>query len=200
MIAAVIATRYQPPQFAALTMTLAVDGVLQVTVVDGEHGPDWSLYRLWNRGVRKAIEDGAEYVCVLNDDVTILPGTLQKMSAQLELPYYGAVYPDYRRRTAEGMDLTTVTSTVGTWGAGGMSGFCFMFRADLGVPFDESYHFWYGDDAFEEAVRAKGLLVARIDGLPIDHSPNGSASRIWGELAPLIEADRNRWETRLVPA
>ena len=80
-----------------------------------------------------------------------------------------------------------------------MTGFCFMFRAGLGIPFDESYHWWYGDDAFEAAVRASGLSVCRVGGLPVRHAPDGSASRDWARLAPLVALDRERWEGR-VPA
>jgi len=78
-----------------------------------------------------------------------------------------------------------------------MTGFCFMFRADLDVPFDEKYQLWYGDDDFEDRVRAKGLLVARIEGLPIDHSAMGSTRLIDNDTVQAwIVNDRQRWETR----
>lgn len=209
-IAAVIATRFDPPQFESLRGTLARDGVTTITVRDDEpHGPDWSLYRLWNEGVGTAIEHGANYIAVLNDDITILPGTLPEMATMLRRwPAVGVVYPDWRRPTAAGFRMKEARQTIsweyagrtpteGTWGAGGMSGFAFMFRADLGIPFDEGYQWWFGDDAFEEAVRAKGLLVARIDGLPIDHTPGQSAAQLPSEeVAGMIRRDRERWETR----
>lgn len=196
-----MATRFERPQRESLLELLRADGVLPVVMLDiGPHPDDWSLYRIWNRGVDDAIARGAEYICVLNDDVAILPGTLGVMEAFLrhwpKTSPFGVVYPDYRRRTDQGVLLGSPTPTVGTWGAGAMSGFCFMFRADLGIRFDESYHLWYGDDAFEEAVRAKGLLVARIDGLPIDHTPMGSTSQLGDEAQVWIANDRRRWETR----
>jgi GT2 family glycosyltransferase len=203
-IAAVMATRFNPPQRKALLETLRADGIEPVVMADaGPHPDDWSLYRLWNAGVRYAIERGAEYIAVLNDDVTILPETLDLMAEALIVHdkgrNIGVIYPDVRRRTSEGLgDLWPLTPTTGTWGAGGMTGFCFMFRADLGIPFDERYQLWYGDDAFEEAVRAKGLLVARIDGLPIDHTANGSTSQLPdGEAGERIARDRARWDSRL---
>jgi GT2 family glycosyltransferase len=199
LIAAVIATRFEPPQLTPLLETLRADGVLPVVVHDtGTHAPDWSLYRLWNDGVRQAIERGAEYVCVMNDDVTILPGTLNLMAGWLEeVAEYGVLYPDCKRATSERFGHFRAMITQGTWGAGAMTGFCFMFRADLDVPFDEKYQLWYGDDDFEERVRAKGLLVARIDGLPIDHAAMGSTSLVDHEtVMAWIENDRRRWETR----
>lgn len=196
-IAAVIATRFEPPPLKPLLELLRADGVEPVVMADiGPHAPDWSLYRIWNNGVKYAIENvHADYVCVMNDDVTILPGTLLLMAEALEhRPDVGVVYPDDGNR---GVGVPILTPTVGTWGAGAMTGFCFMFRADLGIPFDEQYQLWYGDDAFEEAVRAKGLLVCRIDGLPIDHSPMGSTRRVDDELTHRwIANDRKRWESR----
>ena len=73
-------------------------------------------------------------------------------------------------------------------------GFAFLFRAEIEIPFEAGYHWWYGDDAWEEAVRATGWAVGRACGVPIRHTPNGSASRVWPLLAPLIEADRKRWD------
>ena len=80
-----------------------------------------------------------------------------------------------------------------------MTGFCFMFRAADPLPaFDEGFHWWYGDDAWEASVRLHGYGVARVVGVPIRHTPNGSAGRDWTRLAPLIEQDRARWEERSV--
>ena len=196
LIAAVMATRYDPPQRQPLLELLRADGVMPVVMLAaGPHQPDWSLYRLWNNGVTYAIEHGADYICVINDDVTILPGAVLTMASVLAAhPEVGVVYPDYRRSTSLGPDVNwQPVPTEGTWGRRGMSGWCFMFRADLGVRFDEEYRLWYGDDAFEEAVRAKGLLVARIDGLPIDHTPETSTRQL-PEAGDLMAADRRRWE------
>jgi hypothetical protein len=192
MIGAVIPTRYHPPELARLLEVLYDDGVKTQIIEDGEHDEDWSLYRLWNLGVRLLKMQGCEYIAVLNDDVAIPAGALPRMAEWLAMRSdVGVVYPDVR----SGPETETVTPTEGTWGLGGMTGFCFMFRADLGIPFDEEYRLWWGDDAFEAAVRAKGLLVARIDGLPIDHTPMGSTSKLPNEEAQrMIASDRARWE------
>ena len=115
------------------------------------------------------------HIAVLNDDIAIKPGALRFMADVLDdYPDIGVVYPDvnadWDSPIYRGLERTT-----GTWGAGGMTGFCFMFRATLGIPFDEAYQWWYGDDAFEEAVRDAGLSVARVTGVPIRHVPGRSA-------------------------
>lgn len=192
-IHAVIPTRFHPPQLAELLKVLIVDNV-EWHVIES-----WSfnhrIYAMWNAGVRSAQMGHADYVAVLNDDIVILPGTLRSLAEVLERePNVGVVYPDASRATAQGFGPVDMVPTKGTWGAGGMTGFCFVFRADLGVEFNDAYNWWYGDDDFEERVRSTGLLVARVTGLPIDHTPSGSASRVWTEISPLIDQDRARWD------
>jgi len=192
MIAAVIPTRYRPPELAPLMRVLEVDGVTMFLLesVDFDH----HIYAMWNAGVTRARQLGASEIAVLNDDVTILPGTLPALRDALRSePDVAVVYPDIN--AAGEVRPWGLQDTTGTWGAGGMTGFCFMFRAELTLPgFDESYGWWYGDDAWEAAVRARGHRVCRVRGVPVTHTPNGSASRRWDELGPIVAADRVRWE------
>ena len=197
MIAAVIPTRFHPPQLAPLLTLLEADGVQTHVLESGDFGH--RIYAMWNEGVKRAALGGADYVAVLNDDITILPGTLPLMAHALGTdPLVGVVYPDVRvPLDVLPTEPLTLESTKGSWGPGGMTGFCFMFRTPLFLPvFDESYRWWYGDDDFEERVRGAGRLVCRITGLPIRHTADGSASQVWAEIEPLTVADRNLWESR----
>jgi GT2 family glycosyltransferase len=173
--------------------------------MESEHF-DHRIYAMWNAGVGKAREDGADYIAVLNDDIAILPGTLPVLAYALrtnprpdgwvsdDWPELAVVCPDVKPGIVGLPSEIEVQRTTGTWASGGMTGFCFMLRADLPLPaFDEEYHWWYGDDAFEQAVRDAGYGVGRVVGLPITHRPDGSASKRWDELGPLIEKDRARW-------
>jgi len=198
MIAAVIPTRYHPPQLAELLRVLIADGVEPIVLRSEVF--DHRIYRMWNVGVEEARAKGADYIAVLNDDIQIPAGALIEMSAALdEHPDIGVVYPDVRAHAYISSRWTSdIERTTGTWGAGGMTGFCFMFRAADPLPvFDENYHWWYGDDAWERAVREAGYDVARVVGVPIRHAANGSAGRDWERLAPLIAQDRERWEERV---
>ena len=197
MIAAVIPTRFHPPQLAPLLELLAADHVVPF-VMESEQF-DHRIYKMWNTGARDAAMAGADFIAILNDDVTILPGTLPLMARALDAdPAVGAVYPDVRTPFGSlPADPLQLESTTGTWGAGGMTGFCFMIRRPSSIPiFDEAYKWWYSDDDFEERVRGAGKLVCRIVGLPIVHSADGSAGRVMDELGPLIQADRALWESR----
>lgn len=200
MIAAVIPTRYHPPELTDLLRVLLTDGVEPIVL--RSEAFDHRIYRMWNVGVAEARAKGADYIAILNDDVGLPTGAVEALRAALDAnPGVGAVYPDVRvpsLPTRDGPavpDVPTCMHTEGTWGAGGMTGFCFMFRAADPLPaFDEGFHWWYGDDAWEADVRAAGYAVARVVGVPIHHTPNGSAGRDRDRLAPLIEADRARWD------
>jgi hypothetical protein len=206
MIAAIIPTRFRPPQLEALLEVLATDGVKAYVMDSTAYGH--RIYRMWNAGVRLAKIEAADFVAVLNDDITILPGTLPLMAEALADPRVGAVYPDVRVPLGSLPARPLILqATSGTWGAGGMTGFCFMFRGQPEFPyyplFDEAYSWWYGDDDFEERVRGAGRRdVCRIVGLPIGHAADGSAGRVMDELGPLIAADRALWDSRhaAVPA
>ena len=200
MIAAVIPTRFHPPALSELLRVLIADGVEPIVL--RSEAFEHRIYRMWNVGVEDARVKGADYIAVLNDDVELPTHALDALRAALDAnPDVGAVYPDERApwsyagwTAANGIERTT-----GTWGAGGMTGFCFMFRAADPLPaFDEAFHWWYGDDAWELGVRQAGYTVARVVGVPIRHTPNGSAGRDWTRLAPLIEQDRARWEEQSV--
>ncbi|MDD5305164.1 MAG: hypothetical protein PHS14_18855 [Elusimicrobia bacterium] len=193
MIAAVIPTRYRPPQLGNLLSVLLSDGIQPIVLESDDYGH--AIYRMWNAGVEKARIVGARTIAVLNDDIEIKPGAVAFMAQVLDdCRDIGVVYPDvtadWEHPVYRGLERTQ-----GSWGAGGMTGFCFLFRADLPIPFDESFNWWYGDDAFEEAVRGAGLGVARVTGVPIRHIPGRSASQR-SDLGPLIEADRALWEAR----
>jgi GT2 family glycosyltransferase len=199
MIAAVIPTRYNPPQLADLLRVLYADGVEPIVL--RSEAFDHRIYRMWNVGVEEARAKGADYIAVLNDDVALPTGAVDALRVALDAnPDVGVVYPNvgglwggnfYEYPTGP----RTIDRTTGTWGAGGMTGFAFMFRAADPLPaFDESYHWWYGDDAWERGVREAGYAVARVVGVPVRHVANGSAGRDWARIGPLIEQDRARWE------
>ena len=194
MIHAVIPTRYRPPQLGLLLNVLAFDRVA-THVMDSDLFAH-RVYAMWNAGALVARMEGADWIAVLNDDVTLVPGTLPLMAEALRSdPTVGVVYPDCAAPMAGLPASIDLERTAGTWGAGGLTGFCFMFRADAPLPvFDEGYHLWYGDDAFEEGVRAAGYGVARVRGLPVVHEPMGSTARDMDYWGPRIEQDRARWD------
>ena len=196
MIAAVIPTRFHPPELAQLVAECYRDEVTPYVMESALF--DHRIHRMWNAGTEMAKAAGAQTVAILNDDISIVPGTLRRLDALLGYARRNnrktaVVYPDVQAPWGLLPDLYLVDPTEGTWGRGGMTGFCFMFRTDLPLPaFDEGFGLWYGDDAFEEGVRAAGYNVCRAVDVPIHHIPGGSTDP--SEWGPIIEADRTRWD------
>lgn len=108
MIAAVVVTYSAAPGMldACLAALRADGGVGPVVVVDtggsaAPADPDVELLRVDNRGygaaanagIRRAVERGADALAVLNDDVTVQPGWLAALAAELSGDRVGAVQP-----------------------------------------------------------------------------------------------------------
>ena len=193
MIAAVIPTLYRPPTLGPLLSVLAADGV-EVILIDTT-GREPAIYQWWNEGVREAQALGASHVAILNDDILVAPGTMAHMAAVLDAnPDLGCVYP--QGGAAHVPESLAAQRTEGLWhsAAGlGMVGWCFMIPADLGIPFDERYRWWAGDDAFEESVRRAGRTVGCAVGLYVEHLESYSSPKRWDDLQPLVDADRAIW-------
>jgi hypothetical protein len=194
-VCAVIPTRYRPPQLARLLALLETEGICIHLIVDTEDS-DHRIYAMWNAGCDAARAHGARYIAVLNDDITLQPGTLSLLMKTLAADNrLGVVYPDRRVPWGQLPTSPTVEITRGD-GFDVMTGYCFLFRSAVGVRFDESYRWWYGDNQFDKDVRRAGWEVARVVGVPIQHSDNGSAAKSWDYFAPLVAEDRRLWEQR----
>jgi hypothetical protein len=100
----------------------------------------------------------------------------------------GVVFPDMDTplniELREPKDYETKV-TQGIWGQGGMTGFCFMFKGELPIPFiDEKFSWWYGDDDFVKQVELAGFTQERVIGLPLYH--------VWGQSSRLVNQDELR--------
>lgn len=186
---AVIPTRYEPDRVMALARHIRDE--VDVLLLDNGHEPPlpraldtrgMGIYRQWNTGLAVARSLGYSRVAMLNDDITIEPGTLTAMVAALADPAVGIAYPGTETVTAAGGPYL-------------MTGFCFAFRTDLPVgPFDESWSWWCGDTAFERDVLRAGFAVVGVPGSVTNESDcerNGWARR--PELEELAWQDAARW-------
>lgn len=215
----VIPTRWEPERLRRLLAVVAPDATATLLVDTGhdpaladlglgprvhvlDPEPGASIYGWWNQGWRTARQlsgEGPFNLAVLNDDVTLLPGSLSLMARCLRSrPDVGAVYPDTRHRTARSPVPRRIALEIDRApdGPRELTGFCFMFRGELPLPlFDEGYTWWYGDTQFDESVRLLGYGVARVVGLPVDHRSDAEAND-WArrpELKQIVEQDGVRW-------
>jgi hypothetical protein len=136
--------------------------------VDVVDATDVFNFQTWcNRGLARA-GDGA--ALVINDDVFITAASMRKMFDALK-------------------DHDIVTLPKG-WGVTPLSGHCFGLRPSV-ICYDESYHWWYGDDDLWERAVASNLRIATVD-VPHTHD-RGGHPRYPRHLRAKVMMDRRRF-------
>lgn len=160
------------------------------------------IYKMWNDGIKTALEDfeGPVNVAILNDDIKVLPGSIEVMAEHLRRdPDLWLVCADYTRTTKQTVHSIVVDHVRGTYRQGGICGWCYMvkgekFRGD--VPFiDEGFEIWYGDDDLAYSITKAGGKLAILRGLPVDHVGEATVSLL-PETHEMKERDRERFEAK----
>lgn len=164
----------------------------KVHVVDA-HG--WPIHRMWNYGWEWARAQGIEFYGAFNDDITAPAGLVTELAAALRRDHrLWLVSPHWNRPLNQGTDMSGKVRTVtGTQRHGGISGWCWLLRTDIPVPpVDETFEWWGGDDDLAFQITLAGGLLGVVEGLPLDHAQETTASRhAWTRDA--IERDRVRF-------
>jgi hypothetical protein len=186
---AVIPSKDRPEMLAGLCTQLFEDGVRPV-VIDTGYEPELTdidsvdvirditqppnISRWWNLGLDyiRTIENydvnSDEYVvAVLNDDLRVSPGFVQKLADTLVSTHAAAAYPDqfgllgpgrvWQHTIAEPIDLRTR-----------MCGYAFALRGSANLRADENLAWWYGDDDLDWRARQAGGSVL-VGGLQVEH-------------------------------
>jgi GT2 family glycosyltransferase len=192
--AAVIPTRDRHDLLADC-ITSVVDQVDRVIVIDNLSSPPidpepWhgnvavvtvpidppNISTLWNVGLALADagahSTGAERwdIAVLNSDVTVPAGWIDRLSAAMRSTTAVLAYPDQHggrqqilHTKAEPIDLRQR-----------ITGFAYMLRGETGLRLDEDLAWWYGDDSLDWSAREQGGALL-VPGLAVEHRcPNGS--------------------------
>lgn len=127
------------------------------------------IHAMWNTAMT-SITPG-NHCAFINDDITLDPGTLSILSAQLDgRKDIGLICPNYDGRFIPSSFIETNQTCGGRYdGSGGLAGFCMMLAADLVSEwrFDERMLWWYGDD---DILKWTSLVKSRkvgISGLAI---------------------------------
>lgn len=135
------------------------------------------IYEMWEEGLDAAIDEQADRVLFLNNDVALAPGLVGELGAALGGTVWLA-YPNYDRPLAEGVAELGTRETRGTYRHGGMSGFCFMAladRLDWRPLVDPALVWWGGDDEIAFGVEERGGRQLRLEGVPVEHVNEGTA-------------------------
>lgn len=154
-------------------------------IVVPDTAPDRNISRWWNLGLDRLTSLGLmEWnALVLNDDVTLEPGAVQRLAAALRKHRAALGYPGPRER------LLTEP------GGERITGWCFMLRGEGGLRADERMAWWYSDNQLDWEARAQGGTVT-VPGIGhTHHDPNGYTNRV-PALAQQARRDRETFMAR----
>jgi GT2 family glycosyltransferase len=135
-----------------------------------------NISQLWNIGL--VLADTAAHraeanhwdIAVLNSDVTIPPGWVDRLSTAMRSTTAVLAYPDQHGGTRQ--ILHTKAGPIDLRQR--ITGFAYMLRGEAALRLDESMAWWYSDDdlCWRAREAGGGLLVP---GIPVEHRcPNGS--------------------------
>lgn len=154
------------------------------------------IYDMWGEGYQRAKAGGADYVAILNNDLTLAPNTIDSLNDALSYNTDAWVaYPDYDTATYGPIGQRVTT---GTYRHGGMSGFCFMLKTapiDWEPLVDPQFKWWGGDDDIAFEVEKRGGQQLRVVGLPITHLMEGTSRHhdLGAQKAADLQAVIKKW-------
>lgn len=160
--------------------------------------PGAGIHQMWNAGLRFARVAGFGLAAILNNDIHLEPGCLDRLAEVMADPAIGIACPNYDGRPERGLvDVDTVCGGLYD-GTGGMAGFAFMIRTH-GYRFPEELKWWYGDQHVLACMLARGLRAVIVTDAHCEHVGGGSQTGRWDtpSMQRQIKADE-RVARRLV--
>lgn len=177
--------------------------------------PGKTVYEMWNAGWQHAVKkfpDQPVDVAILNDDITLLPGSLTEMSDALRhRDDVWLVSADWRHTIAEYLEdrcefkqsaepeFTGLHLVRGTYRNLGIAGWCFMLKGEKLnnplPPIDEQFRWWCGDDDLCRNINLAGAHTAIALGVPVDHEGTATGA-LYPDLVRIGEEDLQRFERK----
>ena len=223
---ALIPTVGRTPLLGGLVRVLLGDGV-RVAVVDaspeppGKHcrdvamlcgtndlcgyysRPGQNIYAAWNEGIGAGCVSG-EQVLILNDDITIEPGSALEVGRMLKDSGFAILGFDSREKEVvdrlDGPGEPRVWEVPGTYDRGhGIPMFAFAVDPMLCARCDESYCWWFGDDDLVYATVGIGGKVGIAHRIHVIHEGGASNEKHPGpDLRPKgwLQHDRELFERK----
>lgn len=214
--AAVIPTRDRHQLLADCIASVA-DQVDRVIVIDNRSDPPidpepWdgkvgvvslpidppNISTLWNVGIALAdasfhrVGADAWDIAVLNSDVVVPHGWVERLSAAMRSTAAVLSYPD--QHGGQQQILHTKAGPIDLRQR--ITGYAYMLRGETGLRLDETLAWWYGDDDLDWRAREQGGALL-VPGVAVEHRcPNVSTNERpeLGEQAGRDRATfRNKW-------
>lgn len=160
----------------------------------------WSFYKMWNDPWMRASVEQFDAVALLNDDITLAPGSLaEAFKVLMSSEDIGLVGLNYERRVKLGVSGSAGSRPAsGSYRNHGIGGHAFLVKASTwGIvpPIDERYHLWYGDDEMFANMAAFGYELKIALGAPVDHEESTTTNK-HPELLAKTALDRELFESK----
>lgn len=135
-----------------------------------------NISTLWNVGLSLADAQahragaGQWDIAVLNSDVTVPPGWVERLSAAMRTSTAVLAYPDQHGGTRQILHMDPEPIDLRQR----ITGYAYLLRGETGLRLDEELAWWYGDDDLDWRAREQGGALL-VPGLAVEHRcPNGS--------------------------
>lgn len=167
-----------------------VDGVAWLRLISDREPV--SISRWWNEGLDAVSEHqprGSRWdVAVLNDDLEVPFGTLERLAWSMRAEGCAAAFPDVHGRLSRAT-VSVLHRSVPHDLYLRMTGYCFVVAGELEMRFDERFSWWYGDDDFEWRAAELGGVMC-VGGSTVRHLHPNESTVGDPELARQAERDR----------
>jgi hypothetical protein len=130
-----------------------------------------NIHRWWNKGIKFAMDNGARYVAVLNDDVELADDPLNNI--------------------ASAMNNSDATIGVPYPFTGHIPGYAWVLDTSKGIFPDENFRWWYGDDDLFR--RAENIIAVACK---IRHVEGNKLTSSNPELMELTKKDKEYYDNK----
>jgi len=157
----------------------------KVVVVEDLESPN--IQRWWNLGIEEAKRRGAEFVAVVNDDVSVTPDTLPQLARALRVSAASVASPR-REPYRDGLHTgPLVPYSPRLWGS------LWMLKVSSGLRPDTRYVWWYGDNDLDIRARRHhgGVVLVPVAYSHVHPGEGTSQSR---ELQAQTQIDAETFE------
>ena len=160
---------------------------LPVGVVGIEDFGPPNIQRWWKRGIEESVARGASMVAVLNDDISIPPGSLQNLAKEL-IRSGATIASPSRPPKPDGVHRRPlVPYEPRLWG-------CYwILDASSGLLPDTGYSWWFGDNDLDIRARRDYSGVLNFN-VPYEHFFPGEGTGNSPELQKLVAEDTLRYQ------
>jgi len=177
-----------PRENIVIIATRPIVDLPEGTVTIEDFGPP-NIQRWWNAGIEEARLRGATSVAVVNDDISMNPGTLAALERAL-LTTGAAIASPSRPEFRTGLHKRPlVPYEPRLWGS------LWVLRLNSGLRPDPGYVWWYGDNDLDIRARRDHGGVVLVD-VEYQHLHPGEGTAASKELRAQTDVDARRFETQ----